>query len=57
MKFASLKNGSRDGQLVVVSRDLTRFSTVDSVLTLQDLLDNWEEKVAVVSAIYDKLKC
>ena len=55
MKFASLKNGSRDGQLVVVSRDLTRFSTVDSVLTLQDLLDNWGEKVSVVSAVYDKL--
>ncbi len=55
MKFASLKNGSRDGQLVVVSRDLSRFSTVDSVLTLQDLLDNWDDKVSVVSAVYEKL--
>ena len=26
MKLATLKNGTRDGKLVVVSRDLTRFA-------------------------------
>lgn len=55
MKFASLKNGSRDGQLVVVSRDLSRYSTVDSIPTLQNLLDNWADKVSKVENIYKKL--
>ena len=29
MKLASLRNGSRDGQLLVVSRDLTRAVAVE----------------------------
>jgi fumarylacetoacetate (FAA) hydrolase len=42
MKLATLKNGTRDGKLVLVSRDLTR-STDASFLapTLQAALDNW----------------
>jgi len=41
MKLASLKSG-RDGQLVVVSKDLTRFLPADDVAaTLQAALDNW----------------
>ena len=42
MKLATLKNGSRDGRLVVVSRDLRR--AVDAVgiaPTLQAALDHW----------------
>ena len=43
MKLASLKQG-RDGSLVVVSRDLTRFKVVaDIAPTLQYALDNWEQ--------------
>ena len=43
MKLASLKSG-RDGQLVVVSRDLSRAITVPEIApTLQAALDNWEE--------------
>ncbi|WP_333608458.1 fumarylacetoacetate hydrolase family protein [Arsukibacterium sp.] len=42
MKLASLKNDSRDGQLVLVSRDLSRCVPVpDVALTMQQLLDNW----------------
>lgn len=43
MKLASLKNDTRDGQLVVVSRDLTRCSPVGHIAeTLQEALDNWK---------------
>ena len=42
MKLASLHNGSRDGQLVVVSRDLTCAVAVPQIApTLQAALDNW----------------
>src|SRR6186713_2100204 len=42
MKLATLRNGSRDGQLVVVSRDLTRALPVQRIAaTLQEALDNW----------------
>jgi fumarylacetoacetate (FAA) hydrolase len=41
MKLASLKSG-RDGRLVVVSKDLTRFLPADDIATtLQAALDNW----------------
>jgi fumarylacetoacetate (FAA) hydrolase len=43
MKLASLNNGTRDGQLAVVSRDLRRYSAATSVApTLQAALDDWE---------------
>ena len=42
MKLASLRNGSRDGQLLVVSRDLTRAVAVPHVApNLQAALDGW----------------
>ena len=43
MKFATLKNGSRDGELVLVSRDLQHCLPVPAIAaTLQAALDNWE---------------
>ena len=43
MKLASLKGG-RDGRLVVVSRDLSRFVEAEHVAdTLQEALDNWAD--------------
>ena len=43
MKLASLKSG-RDGKLVVVSNDLTRYTDASRVaLTLQAALDDWEK--------------
>ncbi|HAW93823.1 MULTISPECIES: fumarylacetoacetate hydrolase family protein [unclassified Arsukibacterium] len=42
MKLASLKNNTRDGQLVVVSRDLSRCIAISDIAkTMQQLLDNW----------------
>lgn len=42
MKLATLKDGTRDGRLVVVSRDLTRAAPVPNVKTLQEALDDWD---------------
>lgn len=45
MKLATLRNGTRDGSLVIVSRDLTRSvaarDVVPDLATLQQLLDAW----------------
>ena len=42
MKLATLKNATRDGRLVVVSRDLTRCADASHIApTLQAALDNW----------------
>ena len=43
MKLATLRNGTRDGKLVVVSRDLTRFTDASFLVpTLQGALDDWQ---------------
>jgi len=43
MKLATLKDSTRDGRLVVVSRDLTRYSEVGHIArTLQAALDDWD---------------
>ncbi|KAA1184836.1 fumarylacetoacetate hydrolase family protein [Rhizobium tropici] len=43
MKLATLKDSTRDGRLVVVSRDLTRCSEVGHIArSLQVALDDWE---------------
>jgi fumarylacetoacetate (FAA) hydrolase len=42
MKLATLRNGTRDGALVVVSRDLSRYAVADGIApTLQAALDDW----------------
>jgi fumarylacetoacetate (FAA) hydrolase len=42
MKLATLKDGSRDGQLAVVSRDLTQAHHTSGIAsTLQHVLDDW----------------
>lgn len=42
MKLATLDNGTRDGRLVAVSRDLTRATDVGAIApTLQRALDDW----------------
>ncbi|MGQ7829647.1 fumarylacetoacetate hydrolase family protein [Altererythrobacter sp. Z27] len=43
MKLATLNDGTRDGKLVVVSKDLTRYCAADNIApTLQAALDNWD---------------
>ena len=51
MRLATLNDG-RDGRLVVVSRDLTRFvSAVDIAATLQAALDDWTNAHAKLEAL------
>ncbi|WP_394173967.1 fumarylacetoacetate hydrolase family protein [Thalassotalea litorea] len=56
MKFATLKNNTRDGQLVLVSRDLSKAVTVSDVAsTMQALIDNWVELSAKLESRYEQL--
>ena len=56
MKLATLKDGSRDGQLVVVSTDLERYTPAGSVAgTLQRALDDWAEKAPGLQDISERL--
>jgi fumarylacetoacetate (FAA) hydrolase len=52
MKLASLKNNTRDGQLVVVSRDLSRCIAISDIAnTMQQLLDNWQSLAPKAEAV------
>ncbi len=52
MKLATLKNGTRDGRLVVVSRDLAQCVEVPEIArTLQAALDAWETTSPSLDAI------
>lgn len=56
MKLATLKNGTRDGELIVVSRDLTRCVKVPQLArTLQEALDRWADVAAGLAQISDAL--
>ena len=56
MKLASLKNGTRDGKLVVVSRDLTRCTDASFLVpTLQAALDNWSRIAPHLEALSESL--
>lgn len=57
MKLATLKNGSRDGKLVVVSRDLTRCTDASFLAaTLQGALDDWERLAPHLAALAESLE-
>jgi len=56
MKLATLKDGSRDGMLVVVSRDLTRAIAVPAIArTLQSAMDDWDSAHARLAEVYQGL--
>jgi len=56
MKLASLKDG-RDGRLVVVSNDLTRYaSAANAAATMQAALDDWENVRPALEAISQELE-
>ncbi len=56
MKLATLSNGSRDGQLIVVNKSGTHAVIVESIATsMQDALDNWAEVSPQLVEVYDKL--
>jgi fumarylacetoacetate (FAA) hydrolase len=55
MKLATLRSGSRDGQLVVVSRDLTRCLSVMPIATIQSVLDEWDAISATLQVFSDRV--
>jgi fumarylacetoacetate (FAA) hydrolase len=57
MKLGSLKQGGRDGSLIVVSRDLSRAVSAGSIAaTLQQALDNWATAAPQLQALYAQLQ-
>ena len=57
MKLATLRNGTRDGQLVVVNRGLTRALPVPHLAaTLQEALDNWARCVPLLRDAAESLE-
>ena len=63
MKLATLKEGGRDGTLVVVSRDLSTAVKVPTIArTLQAALDSWKDVQSELASVYrllneDHLNC
>jgi len=52
MKLASLNNGTRDGQLIVVSTDLSSYADATAVATtLQEALENWDKVIQKLEAL------
>lgn len=56
MKFATYHDGTRDGQLWVVSRDLNRAIPATGIATsLLEAIETWDEISPKLAALYDRL--
>ena len=56
MKLASIDNNTRDGQLVVVNKELTKAVKVPEIAeTMQSALDNWNETQNKLQTVYEDL--
>ena len=56
MKLASLDNGTRDGQLVVVSQDLTICTSAETIApTLQAAIDDWTSNEPQLRSLAEQL--
>ena len=56
MKLGTLRNGDRDGQLVVVSSDLLRAVRADGIArTLQQAIEQWDHCAARLASLADAL--
>jgi len=56
MKLATLKNGRRDGALIVVSRDLSQYISAAAIApTLQAALDDWKTIAPKLEQVYAAL--
>lgn len=56
MKLASYNNGRRDGQLMLVSKDLTKTVAVPAIAhTMQQLLDAWDLLQPQLQELYEAL--
>jgi len=52
MKLATLKNGTRDGRLVVVSRDLAQaVDAAPAAATMQQAIERWDDVVDALQAL------
>jgi fumarylacetoacetate (FAA) hydrolase len=57
MKLATIKNSTRDGQLVVVSKDLSKAVKVAHIAnTMQEALDKWAELSPKLEKVYQDLE-
>ena len=56
MKLATLRDGTRDGMLVVVSRDLQTACAAEGITpTMQHALENWDQIAPSLRDIYIRL--
>jgi fumarylacetoacetate (FAA) hydrolase len=55
MKLATLKDGTRDGRLIVVSRDLKSAALMPQARTLQAALDDWRSVLPHLEELTGKL--
>jgi fumarylacetoacetate (FAA) hydrolase len=55
MKLATLRNGTRDGALVVVRRDNQVYARAESARTLQAALDDWDRVAPALTEQYQRL--
>ncbi|MAB32352.1 MULTISPECIES: fumarylacetoacetate hydrolase family protein [Thalassospira] len=56
MKLATLKNGTRDGQLVLVTKDLGEYVDASAIApTLQAALDNWDDVAPRLKELADEI--
>ena len=57
MKLATLNDGTRDGRLVVVSRDLSRCAGANAIApTLQAALDDWAKTEPALTKLFNDLQ-
>ncbi len=57
MKLATLRNGTRDGKLVVVKRDLSKVTDASAIApTMQAALDDWDTVKPKLEALASKLE-
>ena len=56
MKLATIKEGGRDGRLIVVSKDLSKGQRVAGYRTLQAALDEWDTALPVLEATAKELE-
>jgi len=57
MKLATFRDGSRDGRLVVVSKDLRRCKSAAAIApTMRDAIDNWQKCEPELEILYQKLE-
>ncbi len=56
MKLASLKEGGRDGTLIVADKSLKRAIKVQGIAeTFQQAMDNWSDTLPQLNAVYESL--